>query len=197
MKKLEFFWDVGSPYTYLASTQLAGLRARTGVEIQYRPFLLGGVFKAVGNRPPAALAHKAKFMLEDLGRWARQYGVELKLPPEVPFPINTLIPMRTAVAAETLGKGVEFCDAVFARYWREGHDVSRPEQLASVIQGIGLDPAEVASRAQSQPAKDRLRENSDEAIRRGAFGAPTFFVGDAMFFGNDRLGHVEAALSNV
>src|SRR5215831_696433 len=117
MAVLEFFWDIGSPYTYLAVTQLAGLQKRTGAEIRYRPFLLGGVFKGSGNTMPAAVAAKALYMAVDLGRWRDLYGVKMKVPPELPFPLNSLAPMRAAVAADVKGRGPAFCHAVFERYW--------------------------------------------------------------------------------
>lgn len=197
MAKLEFFWDVGSPYTYLASTQMDGLRQRTGAEIVFRPFLLGGVFRSTGNEMPAAVQAKAAYMTDDLRRWGDEYGVEMRLPGDAPFPLNTLLPMRAAVAVDQAGKGEVYCHAVFAAYWREGRDVSQPEELSRVLGGIGVDPAAIADAAQSQAVKDALRQASDEAVERGAFGAPTFFIGDEMFWGNDRLHHVERRLQEL
>jgi 2-hydroxychromene-2-carboxylate isomerase len=194
---LEFFWDVGSPYTYLAATQLPLLAQRTGATIRYRPFLLGGVFKSTGNSRPIEVAAKAAHLLSDLGRWRDHYGVPMKLPPEVPFPINTLGPMRAAVAADAKGKGEAFCHAVFRRYWAEGKDVSNADELGSVVASVGLDPREVLEASVSQEVKDHLRKNTEEAVQRGAFGAPAFFVGGELFWGNDRLHFVEAKLKSL
>jgi 2-hydroxychromene-2-carboxylate isomerase len=194
MKALEFFWDIGSPFTYLALTQFDGLRKRTGVEIQFRPFLLGGVFKGTGNTMPASVPAKAMYLLADVARWRDHYGLKMRLPPEVPFPLNSLVPMRVAIAADAKGKGEAYCRAVFERYWVEGKDVTVPDELGSVVASIGLDPKDMLEAAQSQPVKDRLRENTDEAVRRGAFGAPSFFIGEELYWGNDRLDFIEARL---
>lgn len=195
MTKAELFWDVGSPYTHLAVTQVEGLRRRTGAQIELRPFLLGGVFKSAGNPAPASVPAKARYLIEDLRRWRDFYRVPMKLPPnEVPFPLNTLLPMRAAVAARHLGAGDAYCHAVFHAYWGEGRDVSLPDTLAEVARSIGLDPARLLEAASGQAAKDELRAATDEAVRRGAFGAPAIFVGDDLYFGNDRLFMVEQRL---
>lgn len=197
MAKLEFFWDVGSPYTYLASTQMDGIRQRTGAEVVFRPFLLGGVFRSTGNEMPARVAAKAVWMGKDLRRWSEEYGVAMKMPGETPFPLNTITPMRVAVAADRAGKGEAYCHALFNSYWVDGNDVSQLDHLAAVCDAVGLDPKEMAAAAQDQEVKDTLRKNSDEAVERGAFGAPTLFVGDDLWWGNDRLRQVEARLEQL
>ena len=197
MAKLEVFWDVGSPYAYLAITQLDGLRERTGAEIERIPFLLGGVFKASGNSAPIEIPPKARYLASDLRRWARDYGVEMKLPGETPFPISTVLPMRVAVAARRVGAGDRYCDAVFRAYWAEGRDVSEPAVLADVCRDVGLDPEQMLQQTQKQDVKDELRAASDQAVARGAFGAPTFFVGDEMYWGNDRLPQIEDHLRRL
>lgn len=194
MTMLEFFWDVGSPYSYLAATQLPRLGERTGATLRYRPLLLGGVFKAVGNQPPAALGVKQRYLHTDLARWRDTYEVPMRLPGEVPFPINTLLPMRVAMAAELAGQGERMCHALFAAYWGHGRDVSTTEELTRVIESLGLEPAELLAAAATPQVKDALRASTDEAVARGAFGAPTFFIGEDMYFGNDRLGFIEARL---
>ncbi len=194
MTKLEVYWDVASPYTYLALTQIPGLVERTGAEVVYRPFLLGGVFKATGNTMPGAVAAKGAYMMEDLKRWATEYGVTMKLPGEVPFPINSVGPMRLAVAAGRRGQGPAIAQALIRAYWVDGKDVSQPDVLSSVAESIGLDPAAMAADLQDQSVKDELRSSTEEAVARGAFGSPTMFVNGTMFWGNDRLPHVEAAL---
>ena len=195
MRKLEFFWDVGSPYTYLASTQMNALRQRTGAEVEFRPLLLGGVFKAAGNQLPATVPNKAQYMLKDLARWRDYYGVPFKL--DAPFPLVTLLPMRTAIAAAARGKGEEYCHAIFRAYWGEGRDVSAPDEVGRVLQMLGLDPKELLEAANAQEVKDKLRANTDEAVARGAFGAPAMFIGDELYWGNDRLDFVERALKGA
>ncbi len=192
---LEFFWDVGSPYTYLAFTQLPRLQERTGATIRLRPFLLGGVFKATGNTMPAAVAAKARYLTQDLERWRRHYDVPLRLPVlETPFPLSTVLPMRAAVAAERENAGEPFAAALFAAYWVRGLDVSLVETVAEVAAGVGLEPDALLAAAQSQEVKDALRQSSDEAVARGAFGAPAMFIGEELYWGNDRLSFVEQRL---
>jgi 2-hydroxychromene-2-carboxylate isomerase len=194
MAKLEFFWDVGSPYTYLASTQMEGIRKRTGAEIVFRPFLLGGVFKSAGNTMPASIPAKAAYMMHDLARWCDHYGVVMKLPPEVPFPPNGLLAMRCAVAADIAGAGEAYCHAVFRAYWGEARDISTEREVSAVLDHIGLQPQRIVEAAQSQPVKDRLRATTEEAVQRGAFGAPALLIGDELYWGNDRLDFVERRL---
>lgn len=196
MPTVEFFWDVASPYTYLASTQMKDLAARTGATVEYRPFLLGGVFKATGNSMPATVQARAMYMGRDLMRWKARYGVPMKMPvAEVAFPINSVKAMRVACALTEPGQGEAFCHAVMDAYWGQGKNVSEVEVLSEVIAGLGLDPAATLEAATTQPVKDALRANSDDAVAKGAFGAPTFVVDGQLYFGNDRLHFVEAALS--
>lgn len=197
MTTVEFFWDVGSPYSYLAWTQLEGLKARTGVAIVLRPFLLGAVFKATGNTAPALVPAKAHYGREDLRRWRDHYAVPMRLPGEAPFPLNTILPMRAATVALVNGHGDAFCQALFHRYWAEGHDVSEPDEVAHVAAGLGLDGAAMLEQAKSQAIKDALRATTDDAVSRGAFGAPAMFLGESLYFGNDRLGLLEARLETL
>lgn len=191
---MEFFWDVSSPYTYLAWTQLGAL-TRTGAAVRYRPFLLGGVFKASGNVAPAVVPAKGIYLSKDLERWRAHHGVALKLPiAEVTFPINSVLPMRLAAALSAQGQAEQICAALMRTYWQDGLDVSEPEVLTTMLQGMGLDAEALLAQAGTQPVKDSLRSASDEAVARGAFGAPTFFVKDQMFFGHDRMHFVQAAL---
>lgn len=190
MTQLEFFWDVGSPYTYLASTQLGQFRARTGATVVCRPFLLGGVFKAAGNVMPAEVPAKAAYMLKDLARWRDRYQIPFRLPGDAPFPLNTVLAMRVATAADLAGQGEPVMHALMAAYWGQGKDVSALEVLTQVIVDNGFS-ADFLAAAQSSQVKDRLRANSDEAVARGAFGAPTFFWGEELYWGNDQLVHLE------
>jgi len=192
MTKLEFLFDVGSPTTYLAWTQLPALSERTGAEIKFTPVLLGGIFKATGNASPVAVPAKGAWMLADLDRFARRYGVPLAFNPH--FPINTLGLMRAAVAAQQMGLLTEYLDAVFPAFWVEQLNMGDPEIAAARIAQGGIDAAAFFERTQSAEVKDRLRQYTESAVARGAFGAPTFFVGGEMFFGQDRLDFVEEAL---
>lgn len=189
---LEFFWDPASPYTYLAATRIETLAEEAGIALNWRPFLLGGVFKATGNRAPAEVAAKGRYLFEDLQRWASLYGVPLRFPES--FPANSIQALRAALVAEESGQGPDFARAVMAAHWGEGRDINDPAVLAEVAEGAGLTADAVAQQMQSQEIKDRLRANTDEAVARGAFGAPTFFVGDVMFWGNDRLPLLKAYL---
>ncbi len=193
--EFEFYWDVVSPYTYMAHTQLASLCERTGAEAVYRPFLLGGVMNATGNRPPATVPAKGIYMGSDLARWREHYEVPFLLPVrEVPFPIRSVLPMRVALVLGDEGAGRAFADAVMRAYWAEGTDVSEEPGLIDLIGQMGFDAARVLQAASSPAVKQRLKDETDRAVQRGAFGAPTFFVGDEMFWGNDRLHFVEEAL---
>lgn len=192
---VEFYFDIGSPYSYLAATRMRGLAERTATDVQWKPFLLGGVFKAIGSGPPASIEPKARYMLADLGRWARRYGVELRFPSR--FPLNTLKAQRALVATERLGHAARVPDlalALYDAYWVQDRDVSDLSEIARVTEQLGLDPAAIGEAMDEQATKDLLRERTEDAVRRGAFGAPTFFIGDEMFFGNDRLPFVEERL---
>lgn len=191
MPELEFFYDFVSPYSYLASTRIEALAARTGATLRYRPFLLGGVFKASGNRAPIEVEAKGKHMWIDLERWARHLGVPLVRPPV--FPVPSILALRTALAAEPQGKLVPFTHAAFRACWGEGKDLGVPEVVEAIAASVGLDgKATVAAAADHKVA---LLRQTQETVDRGAFGAPTFFVNRTeMFVGNDRLDFVEAAL---
>jgi len=195
MAELEFFFDVGSPYSYLAATQLEALGLRTGATVRWRPFLLGAVFKATSNHMPAAVQAKAMWMLSDLRNWANHYGVPFTFSSR--FPLNTLLPQRFLSAA-VLDKGEQgiapLALALFEAYWVHDRDISNPQVAGAVADEVGLDGNTLLALASQAPAKDALRATTDEAVARGAFGAPSFFVGERLFWGNDRLDFVEAAL---
>jgi len=192
MARIEYFFDYVSPYAYLADTQLSALAARTGAEIVYRPFFLGGVMQAAKNTPPIAVPNKGKYMMADLQRWSRRYGAPIN--PNPHFPVNTLQAMRAAVAALDDARFADFHRAMFRAVWCEGKNLGDEAVLRAQIDAAGLDSAAILARAKEQDVKDTLRRNSEEAVERGAFGAPTFFVGDEMFWGNDRLDFLEEAL---
>ncbi|HUK65670.1 MAG TPA: 2-hydroxychromene-2-carboxylate isomerase [Anaeromyxobacteraceae bacterium] len=191
MAVLEFFYDFVSPYSYLASERVEEIARRTGAELRFRPFLLGGVLKATANTAPAEVPPKYRHLKVDVGRWARRLGLALSFPEAHPF--SSLLAMRCAFAAEGMGKLVPFTHAAFRAVWVEGRDLTSPEVLAEVARDVGADGAALVA---SAPAyKQALLAQTEEAVRRGAFGAPTFFVGEEMFVGNDRLDFVEEALT--
>ena len=190
-KEIEFFYDLGSPAAYLAHTQLPKLAERTGARVRYRPMLLGGVFKAVQNRSPIEVAPKGKWLLADLGRWARRYGVPFTLPPT--FPLNTLPLMRGAVVAERDGRQVVYADSIYRAMFAEGRDLGDAKTVASVLAAAGFDPRAMFAAIEDESVKESLKANTAEAIERGVFGAPTFFVGGELHWGQDRLDFVEQA----
>lgn len=189
---LEFLFDVGSPTTYLAHKRMPGLIARTGAEVIYVPVLLGGVFKATSNASPATVPAKGVYMNADLSRFANKFGVTLNFNPH--FPVNTLTMMRMIAGLVGDDRFPLLVDTLFDAMWKGRKNMGDPAVLAAVLEKAGLDPAEMLVVAESQPAKDALKANTEAAVARGVFGAPTFFVGDEMFFGQDRLDWVEEAL---
>lgn len=192
-RTIEFFWDAVSPYTYFASTQIEGIAERCGASVEWKPFLIGAAFKATGNAPPAiTVPAKGKYMMADLTLSAGYLGIPLTRPDS--FPINSLLPMRAALAAMETGRGPDFARAVMAAHWGEGKDITQPEVLTDIAGELGLDGEALLTATQDQSIKDALKANCDDAIARGAFGGPTFFVGDVMFWGHDRLPVLEAYL---
>jgi 2-hydroxychromene-2-carboxylate isomerase len=193
MRELEFFYDFISPYSYLASTRVEAVAARAGATIRWRPFLLGGVFKATGNRAPIETPAKAPYMWRDLLRWATRLGVPFTMPAN--FPVSSVLALRTALAVEKQGKLVPFTHAMYRAYWVEGQDLSQPDVVANAASAVGLDgPAMVAAAPEHKAA---LAAQTQDAIDRGTFGAPTFFVAGELFVGNDRLDFVEEALCRL
>jgi 2-hydroxychromene-2-carboxylate isomerase len=192
-KTLEFFFDYTSTYSYLASEQVEALAERTGAELRWRPFLLGAVFKATGNVPPLSNASKAGYLLKDVLDWCRYLGLpDLRMPEA--FPANSLKANRLGLVAAEQGRIAAFSHAAFRAIFVEGKDLNDPRVLAELARAVGLEPEAALARTENQEIKDALRRNTEEAVARGAFGAPTFFVGEDMYFGNDRLVLVERAL---
>lgn len=189
-KPIEFFFDVGSPACYLAQMQMPHVLAETHSIILYRPMLLGGVFKATGNAAPIGV--KAHYNRLDLERCARRLEIPLKMNPF--FPVNTLLLMRVATAALEEELLPACLTALYRGMWVDGLNMGEPEVLLGVLKSGGLNGPRLLARAGEQHIKDRLKETTDEAVARGVFGAPTFFVGDEMFWGQDRIDQViEAA----
>lgn len=193
MESIDFFYDIGSPYSYLCATQIQGVAAKHGRDVRWRPILLGAVFKATGNDMPARVPAKATWMLQDLKFWAKSYGVPFSFPPS--FPPNTVRAMRACVFAAEHGKTRELSLALFEGYWSRGIDPSSREGIEHASAAAGLAASEVLAAIETQPIKDGLRKSTDEAIARGVFGAPAVFVGDQLFWGNDRLPLVDRLLA--
>ena len=191
-RTLEFYFDYGSPYSYLADTQVEAIAKRTGSTLVRKPMLLGGVFKSTGNASPMTVPQKSKWSAFDMPLWARHYGVPFK--PNPFFPVNTLALMRGAAAAQIDGTFERYHPAVFKAMWVDGVNLNELAEVAKVLAAAGLDAGKTGQRIQDQDVKDRLKATTDEAVARGVFGAPTCFVDDMMFFGNDRLPFVEMAL---
>lgn len=197
MRNFEIFFDVSSPWTYLAFTRVLPVLARVPAHTQWRPILVGGVFNAVNREVYDRRANpdqrKAAYYRKDLQDWARLAGIKIGNPPQ--FPVRAVEAMRCVVAAEEAGALVPLSKALFEAYWGDLRDISDRAVLAEVIRSIGLDADGILARAGAAAIKDRLRVNTDELIARGGFGSPTFFIdGGDMYFGNDRLPLVEAAL---
>jgi 2-hydroxychromene-2-carboxylate isomerase len=193
--EVEFFFDVGSPASYLAWRQLPKIAAEYGAEIVWRPMLLGGVFKATGNASPVTIPAKGRWMHGDLQRWARRYGVALRWNPH--FPINTLTLMRgaTAMLMRSSADFHRYLEVVQRAMWETPRNLGDADVLAATLAEAGFDPAEFVALVGDPAVKARLIATTEEAVARGAFGAPTFFVGGEMFFGQDRLEFVREALA--
>ena len=191
-KRLEFFYDYVSSYSYLADSQLHTLGAGG---IAYRPMFLGAVMQATENRPPASLPARGAWLRRDLERWAARYGIGFRMNPR--FPQNTLGALRLAIVAQHDGGFAGLHRRLFDAMWIEGRDLSDADVLRELAAAAGMDADRALARSSDQAIKDELKANTDEAVRRGAFGAPTFFVDGELYFGNDRLDFVREALQAV
>ena len=193
-RTVEYFFDVGSPTAYLAWTQLPKIAAETGATIAWRPMLLGGVFKATGNASPVTVPAKGRWMNDDIARWAHRYGVPFAFNPH--FPINTLTLMRGATGLQMRRPAdlPRYLDVVERAIWEAPTNLGDPAVLAATLSAAEFDADEFAALVADPDVKARLIATTEEAVARGAFGAPTFFVGEQMFFGQDRLDFVREAL---
>jgi len=194
MKTFEFWFDFGSSASYLAWTQLPKLEADTGANAALKPMLLGGVFQATGNQSPVNVPAKGKYIFEDFRRWAKRYGVPFERNPN--FPIMTLPYMRMAIALQTKGDArcLNYCNLMFNSIWVESLNMNDPPTAAQTFKKAGFDPQALMALANEQTTKDALKAATQQAVDRGVFGAPTFFVGDEMFWGQDRIDFVREAL---
>ena len=199
-RQLDFYFDCSSPWTYLAFHAIQPLAAETNADIAWNPILVGGVFNAVNQTVYDSRTkpnpRKQAYMLKDLADWARFYGLGIVFPPKV-FPVNSVKCMRGAFVALDEGKLVPYSTAAFEAYWGDDLDISRDEVLAEIAITAGLERQRFLAGIETDACKARLRASTDELIARGGFGSPTIFVGDDMFFGNDRLPLIRAALEST
>ncbi len=199
MAKVEFHFDFGSPNAYLAHQVIPRIQARTGAKFEYVPILLGGVFKLTNNRSPAEKMAGIKNRLEyerlELQRFVRRYDVPFNWNPF--FPVNTLLIMRGAVAAQLSGIFERYVSEVFRHMWAEPKDMDDPAVVGAALTESGFDAAALLARTQEAEVKDQLLKNTEASVARGTFGSPTFFVGDEIFFGKDRLRDVEEEIART
>ena len=193
--QVDFYFDVGSPAAYLAFTQIEAIAREAGASVNHKPMLLGGVFQATGNASPATVPAKGAYTFIDFARHAKRYGVTLIRNPH--FPINTLMLMRAITGAQMHASEREavLIDAIFKAIWTEQLNMNDPEVASVALANAGFPAGLIASWIGDAAVKARLKETTDEAVARGVFGAPTMFVGDEMFFGQDRLEWVREALA--
>lgn len=197
MPQVEFYFDVGSPNAYLCHAVIPAIEQRTGARFIYVPVLLGGVFKLTNNQSPmtafAGIPSKMAYQQLEMDRFIRRHEIE-RFQPNPHFPVNTLLVMRGAVAAEAEGVLQPYVNAVFRAMWEDGCKMDDPAVAGAVLDRAGLDGARLLTRTQEPEVKEHLLRNTAQAVERGVFGSPTFFVGEEMFFGKDRLREVEEAI---
>ncbi len=192
MKIVDFYFDLSSPYSYLAATQVPALVARTGADVRWKPIVLAAVFKAAGNVMPAQSPPKARYMWHDLERWARKYGVPFSMNSR--FPLNTIKPERLVIAAEASGRSAEVAQELFRAMWTDDRDITSEVEMRAAALTAGVDPNGLLAAIETPAVKDKLRAYTDEAVAREVFGAPTFAHADKLYWGNDRLEFLEEAL---
>lgn len=195
-KTVEFFYDFTSPTAYLAWRRLPDVLERTGARVKYRPMFLGGVMQTTGNRPPGTLPQKAKWMAADLQRWAKKYNTPYNLNPH--FPMMTLMVQRAAQEWVDRPDFEKYLATIFNAAWQDQKNIGDKAHLAEILSAAGYSTDEFFAAAENPANKEKLKATTDEAVARGVFGAPTFFVqtpeGEEMHFGQDRLDFVEDAL---
>ena len=192
---IDFFFDIGSPYSYLAATQIPGLSERTGASVRWRPFLLGGVFRETGNNMPASVPAKARWMLSDMKLWSAHYDVPFQM--STHSPLNTLQTQRALIATENIhdhDKMVSLTMALYQAYWVNNVAVSEPDAIRQCATTCALDAEAILAGCADPTVKKTLIEVTAEAVKRGAFGAPAFFVGEQLFWGQDRIPLIESFL---
>ena len=200
MVEVRFLFDFGSPNAFVVHRVIPGIEQRTGVKFTYVPILLGGLFKLTGNQSPmtafAGIKNKPEYQRLEMQRFLVRHGIaDFAFNPH--FPINTLHLMRGAVAAQKLGVFERYVDAVYDAMWTRGRDMGQPEVVAKTLASAGLPVEQLLAMSQTPQIKQRLLENTQTAFERGAFGSPSFLVGDELYFGKDRLGEVEEVIQRA
>jgi len=195
---IECFFDCSSPWTWLAFHQLRPMAAELGEAVDWKPVLVGGIFNAVNpsvyESRVRGVPAKQAYLRKDLMDWARHDGLDIRFPPSI-FPVNSVKAMRACCWLKPQGLLEPFADAVFRAYWTNDRDIAQDAVLADIATAVGVDAAAMLAAIATPAIKAQLKANTDEAIERGAFGSPTIFVaGDDMYFGNDRLPLVRAAV---
>jgi 2-hydroxychromene-2-carboxylate isomerase len=193
-KTFDYYFDFGSLATYLAHTQMDKIKAETGASPVYLPMLLGAVFKATGNASPASVPAKGKYIFVDFKRFADSYGVPLETNPFFPIITTTLMRMLTGLQMRSDARMHEFMDTIFKAIWVDAMNLNAPEVVEQSLREAHFDPVELLQLANEQATKDRLKDITTQAVDRGVFGAPTFFVGEDMFWGQDRIEQLKVAL---
>ncbi len=197
---IEFIFDFASPNAYFAYRVLPPILERSGARVDIIPCLLGGIFKATGNKAPfvafAPIKGKLEYEMLEIKRFVARHKLDrFRMNPH--FPVNSLMLMRGYIAAQGAGVGPAFLEMGLRGLWEDGLKLDDPEVLKGAIDSAGLDSANLLAAAQSDPVKQTLADNTAAAVARGVFGIPTFFVGHEMFFGKERLGQVEEAVEAV
>jgi 2-hydroxychromene-2-carboxylate isomerase len=198
MRTVEFHFDFGSPNAYLSHLVIPDIERRTGAKFLYVPVLLGGVFKLTNNRSPAeslaGIRNKPEYQRLETARFIKHHGIT-RFTANPFFPVNTLALMRGAVAAKQLHVFQRYVDEMYRHMWAEPKKLDEPEVLRAVLVESGLDAERLLALTQDQGVKDELLANTQRSVGRGTFGSPTFFVGDEIYFGKDRLRDVEEAIA--
>jgi 2-hydroxychromene-2-carboxylate isomerase len=196
MRVVEFHFDFGSPNAYLSHRVIPGIEQRTGARFEYVPILLGGVFKLTNNRSPAeslaGIRNKPDYERLEMERFIRRHAIAFRFNPH--FPVNTLMLMRGAVAARSLGVFERYVDEMFRHMWADPKKMDDPQVLSAALDESGLDSRRLLELMQDPGVKETLLQNTTRSVERGSFGSPTFFVGEDMYFGKDRLRDVEEVL---
>ncbi|MCB9961463.1 MAG: 2-hydroxychromene-2-carboxylate isomerase [Hyphomonas sp.] len=195
-KALEFYFDYISPYSHIANAAVKQMKERTGANVEIHPMFLGAIMQGTGNRPPGTVPAKGAYMMKDLNRCAARYGLSVRMNPHFPM-VNTRGLLRATIGlASDPAEQQRFIDACFRHMWETPEPLNPGEDasVGAMCEVEGFDFAEIQRLAEDEANKAAMKANTDTAISRGAFGSPTFFVGDEMFFGHDRLDYAEEAL---
>jgi 2-hydroxychromene-2-carboxylate isomerase len=194
MARIEFHFDLGSPNAYLSHLVIPEIEKRTGVKFEYVPVLLGGVFKLTNNRSPAeslrGIRNKAEYERLETRRFIERHGIA-RFQPNPYFPVNTLMTMRGTIAAQSLGVFERYVDEMFRDMWAEPKKMDDPQVWRAALDESGLPTERIVELIETPKVKEQLLENTQRSVERGTFGSPTFYVGDEIFFGKDRLRDVE------